>query len=377
MCGPHTAKNLRASRGACAVVEPSLTRCSAGGTTSARPSRSSRTSRTPFRTGSSGYQSSQSTRRVRSQTSASSRWVDVDVNNTELHPAGFVGTHAAQLGGTVGDIESAPFIEAMRQFQFRVGHDNFALVYVSLIPVVGGEQKTKPTQAGVRDLRGLGLLPDLVRAARRVPAWPLILPSLAPRHLHRSPPLSDLGLDLDLWCTLYSRSPHTFPIPRSPADQADRVPMRGTPLPRDDGESVHVLPRLPQAGARRPQRLVDVPRPAPSPGTGSARLLPQEARARGNPNQPGPEAEGADAHESLEESYGGVSASCALRNRSESRGREWGRWIGANCPRGKRPIVKTVARGMWARESSRGVVSCDVEVYSLWLGSQNTTPDPR
>lgn len=68
-----------------------------------------------------------------------------------------------QLGGTVGDIESAPFVEAMRQFQFRVGHENFALIYVSLIPVVGGEQKTKPTQAGVRDLRGLGLLPDLVR----------------------------------------------------------------------------------------------------------------------------------------------------------------------------------------------------------------------
>src|ERR1041384_2152244 len=67
-----------------------------------------------------------------------------------------------QLGGTVGDIESAPFVEAMRQFQFRVGHENFALIYVSLIPVVGGEQKTKPTQAGVRDLRGLGLLPDLV-----------------------------------------------------------------------------------------------------------------------------------------------------------------------------------------------------------------------
>jgi hypothetical protein len=61
----------------------------------------------------------------------------------------------------VGDIESAPFIEAMRQFQFRVGVENFALIYVSLIPVVGGEQKTKPTQAGVRDLRGLGLLPDI------------------------------------------------------------------------------------------------------------------------------------------------------------------------------------------------------------------------
>ncbi|KAL7423594.1 CTP synthase ura7 [Cryptotrichosporon argae] len=67
-----------------------------------------------------------------------------------------------ELGGTVGDIESAPFVEAMRQFQFRVGHDNFALIHVSLIPVIGGEQKTKPTQAGIRDLRGLGLLPDLI-----------------------------------------------------------------------------------------------------------------------------------------------------------------------------------------------------------------------
>lgn len=69
-----------------------------------------------------------------------------------------------ELGGTVGDIESAPFIEAMRQFQFHVGHDNFALIHVSLVPVVGsvGEQKTKPTQSSVRDLRGLGLTPDFI-----------------------------------------------------------------------------------------------------------------------------------------------------------------------------------------------------------------------
>jgi hypothetical protein len=62
----------------------------------------------------------------------------------------------------VGDIESAPFIEAMRQFQFRVGHDNFALIHVSLVPDMHGEQKTKPTQTTVHALRGLGLLPDLV-----------------------------------------------------------------------------------------------------------------------------------------------------------------------------------------------------------------------
>jgi CTP synthase len=67
-----------------------------------------------------------------------------------------------KLGGTVGDIESAPFIEAMRQFQFRAGPENFALFHVSLVPEMHGEQKTKPTQTTVHALRGLGLLPDLV-----------------------------------------------------------------------------------------------------------------------------------------------------------------------------------------------------------------------
>ncbi|POY70343.1 putative CTP synthase (glutamine hydrolyzing) [Rhodotorula taiwanensis] len=73
-----------------------------------------------------------------------------------------------ELGGTVGDIESAPFVEAMRQFQFRVGKDNFALLHVSLVPSINGELKTKPTQASIRDLRGLGLMPDLI--ACRCPA---------------------------------------------------------------------------------------------------------------------------------------------------------------------------------------------------------------
>ena len=69
-----------------------------------------------------------------------------------------------EVGGTVGDIESSIFLEALRQFQFRVGHDNFALVHVSLVPVLGavGEQKTKPTQHGVKELRSLGLSPDLL-----------------------------------------------------------------------------------------------------------------------------------------------------------------------------------------------------------------------
>lgn len=67
-----------------------------------------------------------------------------------------------ELGGTVGDIESAPFVEALRQFQFRVGVSNFALIHVSLVLVIHGEQKTKPTQAAIKDLRSLGLTPDLI-----------------------------------------------------------------------------------------------------------------------------------------------------------------------------------------------------------------------
>ncbi|TSQ69519.1 CTP synthase 1 [Bagarius yarrelli] len=69
-----------------------------------------------------------------------------------------------ELGGTVGDIESMPFIEAFRQFQFKVKRENFCNIHVSLIPQPSttGEQKTKPTQNSVRELRGLGLCPDLI-----------------------------------------------------------------------------------------------------------------------------------------------------------------------------------------------------------------------
>jgi len=69
-----------------------------------------------------------------------------------------------ELGGTVGDMESAPFVEALRQFQTKVGRNNMCFVHVSLVPVVGsvGEQKTKPTQQSVRNLMGLGIVPDIL-----------------------------------------------------------------------------------------------------------------------------------------------------------------------------------------------------------------------
>lgn len=68
------------------------------------------------------------------------------------------------MGGTVGDIESMVFLEALRQFQFRVGRDNMCFVHVSLVPCLGGdgEQKTKPTQHGVKELRSVGLSPDMI-----------------------------------------------------------------------------------------------------------------------------------------------------------------------------------------------------------------------
>jgi CTP synthase len=67
-----------------------------------------------------------------------------------------------EVGGTVGDIESMVFLEALRQFQFQVGRENIIFVHVSLLPVTGNEQKSKPTQHSVKELRSLGLSPDFI-----------------------------------------------------------------------------------------------------------------------------------------------------------------------------------------------------------------------
>lgn len=69
-----------------------------------------------------------------------------------------------EVGGTVGDIESQPFLEAIRQFQHDVGHENAILIHVTLIPYLKASQelKTKPTQASVKELQGMGLMPDVL-----------------------------------------------------------------------------------------------------------------------------------------------------------------------------------------------------------------------
>ncbi len=75
-------------------------------------------------------------------------------------------THIAiiEVGGTVGDIESQPFLESIRQFQHEVGHENAMIILVSLIPYLRCSQeiKTKPTQMAVKTLQGMGLQPDVI-----------------------------------------------------------------------------------------------------------------------------------------------------------------------------------------------------------------------
>jgi CTP synthase len=69
-----------------------------------------------------------------------------------------------EIGGTVGDIESMPFLEAIRQFRLDVGRDNTLFIHLTLVPFIGtaGELKTKPTQHSVRDLRSIGIQADIL-----------------------------------------------------------------------------------------------------------------------------------------------------------------------------------------------------------------------
>jgi CTP synthase len=69
-----------------------------------------------------------------------------------------------EIGGTVGDIESLPFLEAIRQMRQDVGRDNSLYIHLTLVPFIGtaGELKTKPTQHSVRDLRSIGIQPDIL-----------------------------------------------------------------------------------------------------------------------------------------------------------------------------------------------------------------------
>lgn len=76
-----------------------------------------------------------------------------------------------EIGGTVGDIESLPFLEAIRQIKYDVGKENVMYIHVTLVPYLSkaGELKTKPTQHSVKELRGLGIQPDLLICRTEMP----------------------------------------------------------------------------------------------------------------------------------------------------------------------------------------------------------------
>jgi CTP synthase len=76
-----------------------------------------------------------------------------------------------EVGGTVGDIEILPFLEAIRQFRNMVGRDNVCYIHVTLVPFIGpsGEQKTKPTQHSVTELRSRGIQPDVIVCRSEAP----------------------------------------------------------------------------------------------------------------------------------------------------------------------------------------------------------------
>ena len=78
-----------------------------------------------------------------------------------------------EIGGTVGDIESLPFLEAIRQMRVELGRENALFMHLTLVPYIrtAGEIKTKPTQHSVKELRSIGIQPDILlcRAEQRLP----------------------------------------------------------------------------------------------------------------------------------------------------------------------------------------------------------------
>jgi len=87
--------------------------------------------------------------------------------------AGDADVCMVEIGGTIGDIESLPFLEAIRQMGVELGHNNVLYMHLTLIPYIpsSGEIKTKPTQHSVKELRSIGIQPDILlcRAQTKVP----------------------------------------------------------------------------------------------------------------------------------------------------------------------------------------------------------------
>ena len=97
-----------------------------------------------------------------------------EIKNCIQRVAGGVDVVIVEIGGTVGDIESLPFLEAIRQMRLELGTENTLFVHVTLVPYIAaaGELKTKPTQHSVKEMLGIGIQPDILlcRSERRISA---------------------------------------------------------------------------------------------------------------------------------------------------------------------------------------------------------------
>jgi CTP synthase len=87
-----------------------------------------------------------------------------EIKNAIMQLADSVDVAIIEIGGTIGDIEGLPFIEAIRQFRFDMGRNNTLFIHVTLVPYIktAGEVKTKPTQHSVKELRAIGIQPDIL-----------------------------------------------------------------------------------------------------------------------------------------------------------------------------------------------------------------------
>ncbi len=96
-----------------------------------------------------------------------------EIKNSVLKSTNDADIVMVEIGGTVGDIESLPYLEAIRQMGFELGHENVLYMHLTLLPYLpaAGEIKTKPTQHSVKELRSIGIQPDvlLCRADRPIP----------------------------------------------------------------------------------------------------------------------------------------------------------------------------------------------------------------
>jgi CTP synthase len=103
-----------------------------------------------------------------------------------------------EIGGTVGDIESLPFLEAIRQFRYHVGRENVLYVHLTLVPFIktAGELKTKPTQHSVNELREIGIQPDLLLCRTDRPIPPEMKRKIA-IHCNLDPDAVISALDVD------------------------------------------------------------------------------------------------------------------------------------------------------------------------------------